>query len=270
MDLEDLKNCKCGFTHSGIFHADDVFATAFIKMINPNIEIVRGNEVPNNFTGIVYDIGLGEFDHHGDDNETRENGIPYAAFGKLWRGFAKDVYGEYVSKKIDRSLIEAMDLSDNTGKPDSLCLAIAAFNPVGKDSSGDKEFALAVDVAKNILEHLVIKEQVHFEEEKMVKEIYDKSKSKEIIVLSKYLHFKDTLPGTDALYVIYPSIRGGYVAQGVTINSDTIELKKPFPKKWVNELPSYLTFCHKSCFLIAGESLEDVKHACNVALKEEF
>ena len=44
MDLEELKNCKYGFTHSGIFHADDVFATAFIKMINPNIEIVRGND----------------------------------------------------------------------------------------------------------------------------------------------------------------------------------------------------------------------------------
>ena len=76
MDLEDLKNCKYGFTHSGIFHADDVFATAFIKMINPNIEIVRGNEVPNNFTGIVYDIGLGEFDHHGDEKKKKENGIP--------------------------------------------------------------------------------------------------------------------------------------------------------------------------------------------------
>ena len=44
-------------------------------------------------------------------------------------------------------------------------------------------FILTVDIA---LEHLVIKELVHFEEEKMVKEIYAKSKSKEIIVLSKY------------------------------------------------------------------------------------
>lgn len=114
MNLSELRKCKYGLTHSGIFHADDVFATAFIELINPDIKIIRSNSVPDDFDGIVYDVGLGEFDHHGSDNEARENGIPYAAFGKLWRKFAKDVYGEYVSKKIDRCLIESLDLSDNT------------------------------------------------------------------------------------------------------------------------------------------------------------
>lgn len=270
MELKDLKKCKYGLTHNGIFHADDVFATAFIEMINPSIEIIRSNEVPNDFEGIVYDIGLGEFDHHGSDNELRDNGIPYAAFGKLWRKYAKKLYGEYVSKKIDRSLIEALDLADNTGKADSLCLAISAFNLTNNELSGeDHNFKEAVNIAKQILIRLIKKEQCHFEEEKLVKNIYNKSSNKEIIILDKYLHFKDTLPKTDAIYVIYPSNRGGYVAQGVTISSDTIELKKAFPKKWINELPSYLTFCHKSCFLIAGKTLEDVLHACNVALKEE-
>ena len=130
MNLSELRKCKYGLTHSGIFHADDVFATAFIELINPDIKIIRSNSVPDDFDGIVYDVGLGEFDHHGRDNEARENGIPYAAFGKLWRKFAKDVYGEYVSKKIDRCLIESLDLSDNTGKSDSLCLAIAALSAV--------------------------------------------------------------------------------------------------------------------------------------------
>ena len=267
MNLSELRKCKYGLTHSGIFHADDVFATAFIELINPDIKIIRSNSVPDDFDGIVYDVGLGEFDHHGSDNEARENGIPYAAFGKLWRKFAKDVYGEYVSKKIDRCLIESLDLSDNTGKSDSLCLAIAAFNPIGNDSNGDKKFREAVFLAKTILEKLIKKEQTFFEEEKLVKEIYDKAVNKEIIVLDRYLHFKDTLPGTDAVYVVHPSNREGYVAQAVTINSETRELKKPFPKKWLTELPSYLTFCHKSGFLIAGLTLEDVIHACNIALK---
>lgn len=268
MKLEDLKKCKYGLTHSGIFHADDVFATAFIKIINPEIEIIRSNEVPDGFDGIVYDIGLEEFDHHGSDNELRENGIPYAAFGKLWRVFAREMYGDYVYKKIDKSLIEYLDLSDNTGKADSLCLAIAAFNPVGDETDADKDFNEAVNIAESILIRLIKKEQAHLEEEKLVKEIYDKSINKEIIVLDKYLHFKDTLPGTDAKYVIHPSNRGGYIAQAVTISPDTIELKKAFPKKWTEELPDYLTFCHNSRFLIVGKSLDDVMHACNVALKE--
>ena len=178
------------------------------------------------------------------------------------------MYGDYVYKKIEKSLIEYLDLSDNTGKADSLCLAIAAFNPVGDETDADKDFNEAVNIAESILIRLIKKEQAHLEEEKLVKEIYDRSINKEIIVLDKYLHFKDTLPGTEAKYVIHPSNRGGYIAQAVTISPDTIELKKAFPKKWTEELPDYLTFCHNSRFLIAGESLDDVMHACNVALKE--
>ena len=48
-----------GFTHGSKFHSDDVFATAFLKIINPGIEIIRGFEVPEDFDGIVYDIGRG-------------------------------------------------------------------------------------------------------------------------------------------------------------------------------------------------------------------
>ena len=73
------------FTHSGNFHADDVMSSAFLKLVNPSIIIERGFSVPKDYDGIVFDIGLGEFDHHQVDNEIRENGIPYAAFGKLWR-----------------------------------------------------------------------------------------------------------------------------------------------------------------------------------------
>lgn len=268
MRLDELKKCKYGLTHAGTFHADDVFAVAFIKIINPNIKILRKSEVPSDFKGIVFDIGDGEFDHHGGDKMVRRNGIPYASFGKLWRAFAKKLYGEYVYKKIDKKLIEHLDLSDNTGIDDSLCTAIAAFNP-NDDGNGDKEFNEALVFAKEILERMIENEQKNYEEEIMVKEIYDKSLNKEIIVLDKYLHFKDTLPGTKAKYVIYPSKRGGYLAQGVTVSSDTIELKKPFPEKWIHMLPSYLTFCHSSRFLIGGKSIEDLKMACEYALKED-
>ena len=75
-----------GFTHAGKFHADDVFATALLQIIRPDIRITRGFVVPDDFDGIVYDIGFGMFDHHQEPREYRANGIPYAAFGLLWRG----------------------------------------------------------------------------------------------------------------------------------------------------------------------------------------
>ena len=42
-----------GFTHAGSFHADDVFSTAFLKILNPNIKITRGFVVPTNYDGII-------------------------------------------------------------------------------------------------------------------------------------------------------------------------------------------------------------------------
>ena len=72
---------KEGFTHGGLFHADDVFATALLKILNPDIQISRGFSVPENFSGIVYDIGDGKYDHHQKKSRVRENGVAYAAFG---------------------------------------------------------------------------------------------------------------------------------------------------------------------------------------------
>ena len=74
-----------GFTHAGKFHADDVFATALLQILRPDIKITRGFTVPDDFDGIVYDIGFGMFDHHQEPREYRANGVPYAAFGLLWR-----------------------------------------------------------------------------------------------------------------------------------------------------------------------------------------
>ena len=69
-----------GFTHAGKFHADDVFATALLQILRPDIKITRGFTVPDDFDGIVYDIGFGMFDHHQEPREYRANGVPYAAF----------------------------------------------------------------------------------------------------------------------------------------------------------------------------------------------
>ena len=70
-------------THGGKFHADDVFSAALLRLLRPDIRIHRGFQVPEAFEGLVFDIGLGPFDHHQQDAPVRENGVPYAAFGLL-------------------------------------------------------------------------------------------------------------------------------------------------------------------------------------------
>ena len=59
------------FTHSGKFHADDVFSAALLLYLNPEITITRGNRVPDDFEGIVFDIGRGRYDHQRRCQRTR-------------------------------------------------------------------------------------------------------------------------------------------------------------------------------------------------------
>ena len=94
------------FTHGAKFHSDDVFATAFLEMIKPDIEVKRGFEVPKDFDGIIYDIGRGKFDHHQKDKEYRENGCPYAAFGLLWREFGAQRLGPLPTSAYQDSSIQ--------------------------------------------------------------------------------------------------------------------------------------------------------------------
>ena len=59
-------------THSSKFHADDVFSTALMLILNPNAKVTRTLEPEiaeevyksRNESYIIYDIGRGEFDHH--------------------------------------------------------------------------------------------------------------------------------------------------------------------------------------------------------------
>ena len=268
MTLNDLNNMHQCLTHAGQFHADDVFSAAFLTILNPDLEIIRSLTIPDNFEGIVFDIGLGEFDHHQNDNELRDNGIPYAAFGKLWRNFAPEKYGKELTIRIDKKLIQYLDLFDNTGSENALAYAISLFNPTwDSDSNGDKEFLDAVEIAKQILIRMIDNEKKLIAAGLIVKEIYEQSSNKQIIIMDRYYPYKDVLPETEAIYVIYPSKRSGYVAQGVTINSHTIELKKSFPSEWKDHLPKHLKFCHNRLFLISSDTLEGAIKACEDALK---
>ena len=112
------------FTHSGKFHADDVFSSALLLYLNPEITITRGNRVPDDFDGIVFDIGRGKYDHHQKDSRIRENGIPYAAFGLLWEELGPEILGEELAQKFDEAFVQPLDNNDNTGEKNELAILI--------------------------------------------------------------------------------------------------------------------------------------------------
>ena len=53
MKVEEVKKIRKALTHGGKFHSDDVFGAAFLKVINPDIEVVRSNIITDDF-----DLGI--------------------------------------------------------------------------------------------------------------------------------------------------------------------------------------------------------------------
>lgn len=132
-------------THGGHFHADDILAAALLKIagvVDDVREIKRVAHVPDNFDGLVFDIGGGEFDHHQQVGaKCRADGTKYASFGLLWAeiGYEYIVHKYWAPmsqahaavEKFDTEFVKPMDLADNYGRikyPNTLAYLIAAKN----------------------------------------------------------------------------------------------------------------------------------------------
>lgn len=250
-----------GFTHAGTFHADDVFSTALLKILNPDFKVERGFAVPENFDGIIYDIGLGEFDHHQEGNEKRKNGVEYASFGKLWKEYGHFILPDNECNHFDHNFIEHLDLSDNTGEKDNLASVISSFNPFWDEpENSDKYFNDAVDYAISILNKQFARYNKNREAEVHVLEAYRKS-NKKVVILDRYYPWVKALSTTTAKYVIHPSQRGGYSIQ--CIPSKNGKLKVEFPNnlrgKNENELSEViegLRFVHNSGFCATANTID--------------
>ena len=78
-----------GITHNGKFHADEVFATAFLMIAFSKCEFVwkRVSQVPFNYNDdtpnvIIYDIGNGKYNHHQEPKERARPGRPSGEEGQ--------------------------------------------------------------------------------------------------------------------------------------------------------------------------------------------
>ena len=131
-------------THCGHFHADDILSAALLQIagIIPDVSVVqRVGRVPENFNGLAFDIGGGEFDHHQQNASVRLNGKKYAAFGLLWNAigaeYIADKYNtdmntaKIAAENFDTEFVTLMDLTDNFGSkvyPNPLAYLIATRN----------------------------------------------------------------------------------------------------------------------------------------------
>lgn len=280
--MKDLLKVKRGITHAGRFHTDDVLSTVLLLELNPNIEIERVSEYiadDTNEEELVYDIGLGEFDHHEEERELDEFGYPYSAFGKLWREFGRSYlerYGfqniEAAFDKFNRFYVSKVNQGDNIGYKNVFKFyendLIIRFNPSWMEKKekldiSNKQFFKAVEFAKMLFENWmrVLYEQIELSDlELSIWERAVQNGKDGIVVLEEKIPWQIFIKKEgyeDVKLIIDKSDRGGY-----SITSKDKDLYQIKDSK-------HLIFVHPSKFMGVAETLDKAiigaKYSLNLA-----
>lgn len=294
---------KILLTHSGTFHADDVFAVATFILAKKNEEpdeewqVVRSrDEEEIKKANAVLDIGgvldpiLMRFDHHQLGGAgVRENSIPYAAFGLVWKEYGAVVCGGdfFVQKQIDDSLVSTLDANDNAVKiykelfsvsPFELSKYVKVHNPTWKEeeewgTEADKQkldiFLKLVDWAST----LILREIKRFKDKntayELVKQAYQESPDKRIVILDRFYPWQDALiEYPEPLFAVYPvdsGVNGNWAVKTVSKEKNSFESRMSFPEMWAGKRDIELqkisgvsdaVFCHNARFLAIAGSRE--------------
>lgn len=275
-------------THGGVFHADDVFATVILGKRFGEFSLCRVNRMPERYNenAVIYDIGHGELDHHQPGgNGARENGVPYAAAGLVWKKYGIQLTEnteepEFIWNWMDQKLFQGIDAIDNGALPradypaQSMSLSeVVHYYNVNWDEndSPDSGFLKAVDFAENVFD-LVYRNAVSRSRAAAIVRAAVSESENNIMILEKYVPwqeplFADKSPKAEKIhFVVYPSIRGGYNWQCVPKALGSFDQRKPVPFSWrglgdgkLREITGVETavFCHKEGFIGAAETFED-------------
>ena len=255
-----------------MFHADDVLSTAFLRILNPEISVDRTFRVPEDVAEdtLVFDIGGGEFDHHQKDNECRPNGIPYASFGKLVRAFGGELgLSEESLRAFEKEIVEPIDSTDNGGTPDPLSRVISAFNPTWDESAdGTERFWEAEALAESLLRR-EINTLRSVDSAREIVLAAAKKAEQGVVVLEQYAPQDALQECPEALFVVYPSARGGWNVQTVPSAENPMVGRVPFPTEWLGNPDKSLgmTFCHPGNFLASAETREQAINIARIAVK---
>lgn len=254
-------------THSGKFHADEVFACAALSILHGGRVRVKRTRKPEEFStgdyvvdvGLEYDPSRDRFDHHQEGGAgVRENGIPYSSFGLVWKEYGAEVCGsKEIAEDIERRLVIPIDANDNGielagsneygTQPYSISDAVKnafRYPPGGiKNYNYDPGFFSAFDVACTILGGEIRRGREEEAAKQVVDEAYESAEDKRILILKEKAPWgKWARMYPEVLFVITPpnfsdgspASRHWYV-KTVTASEDSFERRKDFPAAWAGK-----------------------------------
>lgn len=289
--------------HNGVFHADEVFGVSIMKGLYPHIEIIRTRDKDLLDTcDLVADVGEGPYDHHKMDKELREDGIPYSAFGLLWRDFGIDYVAKFcphlerkeqetIAKKVADEFILQIDAGDNgislnefNSPVTTISQIISSFMPLKhEERTVDEAFLEAVNFAQNYLRRLVIRFGEYYESVYYIEEALKVQPVEEthILVLNESVKWKDLLLEYDTeehvWFVVFQDIAGTYRVQTVPKEKDSFAARVDLPESWGalrDEKLSHLTgiegctFCHPNLFICGNLTKEGAIKMAELAVEE--
>lgn len=290
-------------THNGIFHPDEVIATAIVSIFSNNtISVVRTRdsgviesaiESPN---VVVLDVG-GKFDpfksaydhHQRDFNHTRDNGTPYSSAGLAW------TYLSCVPSELylyaDSEIFQPVDCLDN-GKEidptkqafaDQFTYMISEFNLRWNEDQTpeliDMAFERAVVFARRVLVNRLESKWAGLLAKDEVAKFYDASEDKRIVVMPKFVPWQKTIVQyPEPVFIVFPDITGkGWRVQTVPVEEQSFKARKDLPSAWAGLNGKDLDavsgvddciFCHKGLFIAGNMTLEGTMRLAKLALFE--
>lgn len=286
-------------THNARFHSDDVCAAAVLSLVYPHIQFTRTRDADLiSAADIVFDVGTQydetalRFDHHQEGGAgARENGIPYASFGLVWKRYGRELCDgdETIARRVDTRFVQPIDAMDNgidlyavrEGKPIPYVIqsAVVSMNPtwMEDESLADKHFLQATEVAKHILLREIAHASAAEAAARNVEEAYRQVEDKRLIVLDvNYPYAEVLMKYEEPLYVVLPNRQSSdWKVECIPSVQASYANRKKLPASWAGKRDAELEtitgvegarFCHNMRFLAAAKTKEAARALAWIAI----
>ncbi len=276
-------------THSGTFHADDVFAYAVLRAATRGeLTLTRSrDETVLAGADLLFDVGgvcdpeRRRYDHHMRDKPLRADGIPFSSLGLIWQDFGRaaletlcpgisPVEADAVWRMLDQGLIRDIDISDNGAAPSGpahVALLLESWNPFYTEPArGETEAYLeAVEMAERILRRSCAQAHASVQATDMVAEAARTAADPRILTLDIKVPWEDAvfdLALTAVLYIVRPA-GAAWSVNAMPPQRGSFAQRKPLPDAWAGLRDAGMaavtgvadaTFCHPARFVCGAKS----------------
>ncbi|CAH7372017.1 conserved hypothetical protein [Vibrio chagasii] len=270
-------------THSGSFHADELFATALIKrFVSKSVEVIRtrdeailtaATQDPNVWVvdvGRSYNEKRRNFDHHqaSFSKTWPKTDIPYSSCGLVWsylrkKGFIDKKLSPIALETIEKKLIKPIDKHDNryAAWPQSIIFKLA-----NRNNNTIEDFLGALAIAEKHLEDTIYyAQQLELNLERVDTETVKMIEDGMVAIVDDEIHniINPLVNKTSAKIIIMPKKADGtWSVRSVASDKDNVLA----PEEWrglsgsdlqLKSGLSGLVFVHKSGFLTISRNKKD-------------